>query len=49
MSDLTLNAETRTQFGKGAARKIRRDPKIPTMSVKPGREPCTSPSLPTRR
>ena len=39
MSDLTLNAETRTQFGKGAARKIRRDHKIPAVMYGHGADP----------
>ncbi|GAA2737183.1 50S ribosomal protein L25/general stress protein Ctc [Pedococcus aerophilus] len=41
MSDtnLTLNAEKRTQFGKGAARKIRRDHKIPAVMYGHGAEP----------
>lgn len=39
MSDLTLNAESRTQFGKGAARKIRRDHKIPAVMYGHGAEP----------
>ena len=39
MSDLTLNAETRTQFGKGAARKIRRDHKIPAVMYGYGADP----------
>ena len=39
MTDLTLNAETRTQFGKGAARKIRRDHKIPAVMYGHGADP----------
>ena len=39
MSDLTLNAEKRTQFGKGAARKIRRDHKIPAVMYGHGADP----------
>jgi large subunit ribosomal protein L25 len=39
VSDLTLNAESRTQFGKGAARKIRRDHKIPAVMYGHGAEP----------
>ena len=39
MSDLTLNAESRTQFGKGAARKIRRDHKIPAVMYGHGADP----------
>ncbi|HET6953288.1 MAG TPA: 50S ribosomal protein L25/general stress protein Ctc [Acidimicrobiales bacterium] len=39
MSDHKLTAETRTQFGKGAARKIRRDHKIPAVMYGHGSEP----------
>ena len=39
MSDNKLVAETRTQFGKGAARKIRRDNKIPAVMYGHGSEP----------
>ena len=39
MSDHKLTAETRTQFGKGAARKIRRDHKIPAVMYGHGTEP----------
>lgn len=39
MTDLTLNAEKRTQFGKGAARKIRRDHKIPAVMYGHGADP----------
>lgn len=39
MSDHKLTAETRTQFGKGAARKIRRDNKIPAVMYGHGSEP----------
>jgi large subunit ribosomal protein L25 len=39
VSDLTLNAESRTQFGKGAARKIRRDHKIPAVMYGHGADP----------
>ena len=39
MTDLTLNAEQRTQFGKGAARKIRRDNKIPAVMYGHGADP----------
>jgi large subunit ribosomal protein L25 len=39
MSEIKLNAETRTQFGKGAARKIRRDHKIPAVLYGHGTEP----------
>ncbi len=39
MSEIKLVAETRTQFGKGAARKIRRDHKIPAVLYGHGAEP----------
>ena len=39
MSDNKLVAEPRTQFGKGAARKIRRDNKIPAVMYGHGTEP----------
>ena len=39
MSDHKLTAEPRTQFGKGAARKIRRDNKIPAVMYGHGSEP----------
>ena len=39
MSDLTLNAEPRTQFGKGAARKIRRAHQIPAVMYGHGTDP----------
>ena len=39
MSDSKLVAETRTQFGKGAARKIRRDHKIPAVMYGHGSQP----------
>jgi large subunit ribosomal protein L25 len=39
VSDHKLTAETRTQFGKGAARKIRRDNKIPAVMYGHGSEP----------
>lgn len=39
MTDLKLNAEKRTQFGKGAARKIRRDHKIPAVMYGHGADP----------
>lgn len=39
MSDNKLVAEKRTQFGKGAARKIRRDHKIPAVMYGHGSEP----------
>ena len=39
MSEIKLVAETRTQFGKGAARKIRRDHKIPAVLYGHGAAP----------
>jgi large subunit ribosomal protein L25 len=39
VTDHKLTAETRTQFGKGAARKIRRDHKIPAVMYGHGSEP----------
>ncbi len=39
MSEIKLVAETRTTFGKGAARKIRRDHKIPAVLYGHGTEP----------
>jgi large subunit ribosomal protein L25 len=39
VSDTKLTAEKRTQFGKGAARKIRRDHKIPAVMYGHGSEP----------
>ena len=39
MSENKLVAETRTQFGKGAARKIRRDHKIPAVMYGHGSQP----------
>ncbi|HEV7195841.1 MAG TPA: 50S ribosomal protein L25/general stress protein Ctc, partial [Pedococcus sp.] len=39
MSDNKLVAQQRTQFGKGAARKIRRDHKIPAVMYGHGAEP----------
>ena len=39
MSEIKLVAETRTQFGKGAARKIRRDHKIPAVLYGHGTKP----------
>ncbi len=39
MSETKLVAETRTQFGKGAARKIRRDNKIPAVLYGHGTQP----------
>ena len=37
--DLKINAETRTQFGKGAARRIRRDDKVPAVIYGHGNDP----------
>ena len=39
MSDNKLAAEARSQFGKGAARKIRRDHKIPAVMYGHGSQP----------
>ncbi len=39
MSDFRLEAEPRTQFGKGAARKIRRDHKVPAVLYGHGEAP----------
>ena len=39
MAETKLVAETRTAFGKGAARKIRRDHKIPAVLYGHGAEP----------
>lgn len=39
MAEIKLVAETRTQFGKGAARKIRRDHKIPAVLYGHGTQP----------
>lgn len=39
MSDYTIKAEPRTQFGKGAARKIRRDHKVPAVLYGHGTKP----------
>ncbi|WP_125778232.1 50S ribosomal protein L25/general stress protein Ctc [Antribacter gilvus] len=39
MSEIKLVAETRTEFGKGAARRIRRDSKIPAVLYGHGTEP----------
>lgn len=39
MSEITLSAERRTEFGKGAARRIRRDNKIPAVMYGHGAEP----------
>jgi large subunit ribosomal protein L25 len=37
--DLKINAEIRTQFGKGAARRIRRDDKVPAVIYGHGNDP----------
>src|SRR4051794_27299219 len=37
--DLKINAQTRTQFGKGAARRIRRDDKVPAVIYGHGNDP----------
>ncbi|MFF3143822.1 50S ribosomal protein L25, partial [Streptomyces sp. NPDC057927] len=39
MSEIKLAAETRTEFGKGAARRIRRDSKVPAVVYGHGAEP----------
>ncbi|NEB03201.1 50S ribosomal protein L25/general stress protein Ctc [Streptomyces sp. SID13726] len=39
MADIKLAAETRTEFGKGAARRIRRDSKVPAVVYGHGAEP----------
>ncbi len=39
MSETTLKAETRTEFGKGAARRIRRDHKVPAVLYGHGTDP----------
>jgi large subunit ribosomal protein L25 len=39
MSETKLTAETRTEFGKGAARRIRRSDKIPAVIYSQGQEP----------
>jgi large subunit ribosomal protein L25 len=39
MADVKLAAETRTEFGKGAARRIRRDNKVPAVVYGHGAEP----------
>ncbi|MGW5428225.1 50S ribosomal protein L25/general stress protein Ctc [Streptomyces sp. NPDC004059] len=39
MSEVKLSAETRTEFGKGAARRIRRDSKVPVVLYGHGTEP----------
>ena len=49
MSETKLAAETRTEFGKGAARRIRRADQIPAVLYGHGTDPSTSPSRATRR
>ncbi|MFC3572828.1 50S ribosomal protein L25/general stress protein Ctc [Streptomyces yaanensis] len=39
MSEVKLTAETRTEFGKGAARRIRRDSKVPVVLYGHGSDP----------
>lgn len=39
MSDLKMSAETRTEFGKGAARRLRREGKIPAVLYEHGNDP----------
>ncbi|MFH9084322.1 50S ribosomal protein L25/general stress protein Ctc [Streptomyces sp. NPDC017673] len=39
MSEVKLSAETRTEFGKGAARRIRRDNKVPVVLYGHGSDP----------
>ncbi|MEV8635987.1 50S ribosomal protein L25/general stress protein Ctc [Streptosporangium sp. NPDC051023] len=39
MSEVVINAESRTDFGKGAARKIRREHKVPVVLYGHGTEP----------
>lgn len=39
MPEITLDADTRTEFGKGAARRIRRDNKIPAVLYGHGKPP----------
>ncbi|MFG2554181.1 50S ribosomal protein L25/general stress protein Ctc [Streptomyces sp. NPDC048581] len=39
MSEVKLSAETRTEFGKGAARRIRRDSKVPVVLYGHGSDP----------
>jgi large subunit ribosomal protein L25 len=39
MSEVKLSAETRTEFGKGAARRIRRDNKVPVVLYGHGTDP----------
>ena len=39
MADVTLNATTRTEFGKGAARRLRRDGQTPAVLYGHGTDP----------
>lgn len=39
MSEVKISAETRTEFGKGAARRIRRDSKVPGVLYGHGSDP----------
>lgn len=39
MSETKLQAEMRTEFGKGAARRIRRDAKVPAVLYEHGQDP----------
>ena len=39
MSEVKISAETRTEFGKGAARRIRRDSKVPGVLYGHGADP----------
>ena len=43
MAEVKIAAETRTEFGKGAARRIRRDSKVPAVFYGHGADPSTSP------
>ena len=42
MATEKITAETRTEFGKGAARRIRRDDKVPPCSTATATTRCTS-------
>lgn len=41
MSEVKLTAETRSEFGKGAARRVRRDNKFPVCCTATARSRCT--------
>ena len=43
MAETKIAAETRTEFGKGAARRIRRADKVPAVLYGHGTTRCTSP------